>query len=63
IVDESYDNAEDVLIRNRVLLDKLAKELIEHETVDARHLARLIEEYAVDEIYFEKPSLNGYQRK
>jgi cell division protease FtsH len=63
IVDESYDNAEDVLIRNRVLLDKLARELIEHETVDARHLARLIEEYAVDEIYFEKPSLNGYQRK
>jgi cell division protease FtsH len=47
IVDESYDTAEDVLIRNRVLLDKLSKELIEYETVDAEHLKRLIEEYAV----------------
>jgi cell division protease FtsH len=28
-------------------LDKLAKELIEYETVDAEHLERLIEEYAV----------------
>jgi cell division protease FtsH len=47
IVDESYDTAEGVLVRNRVLLDKLSKELIEYETVDAEHLRRLIEEYAV----------------
>jgi cell division protease FtsH len=46
-VDESYDTAEDVLIRNRILLDKLSKELIEYETVDAEQLKRLIEEYAV----------------
>jgi cell division protease FtsH len=63
IVDESYDTAEDVLVRNRVLLDKLSKELIEYETVDARHLIRLIEEYAVDEVYIEEPSLNGHQRR
>jgi cell division protease FtsH len=63
IVDESYDTAEDVLVRNRVLLDKLAKELIEYETVDAQHLVRLIEEYAVEEISFEEPSLNGNQRR
>jgi cell division protease FtsH len=50
IVDESYDTAEDVLVRNRRLLDKLAKELIEYETVDAEHLARLVEEYAVDRV-------------
>jgi cell division protease FtsH len=37
-------------VRNRVLLDKLSKELIEYETVDAKHLLRLIEEYAVDEV-------------
>jgi cell division protease FtsH len=61
IVDESYDTAEDVLVRNKVLLDKLSKELIEYETVDARHLVRLIEEYAVDEIHLEEPSLNGHQ--
>ena len=47
IVDETYDTAEDVLVRNTVLLDKLAKELIEYETVDAGRLKRLIEEYAV----------------
>jgi hypothetical protein len=47
IVDESYDTAEDVLVRNRVLLDKLSKKLIEVETVDGEHLERLIEEYAV----------------
>lgn len=55
IVDESYDNAEDMLIRNRVLLDKLSADLIEHETVDAKHLRRLIEEYAVDKPHFEGP--------
>jgi cell division protease FtsH len=63
IVDESYDTAEDVLVRNRVLLDKLSKELIEYETVDAEHLKRLIEEYAVDKVSFEghRPHPNGHQ--
>jgi cell division protease FtsH len=50
IVDESYDTAEDLLVRNRALLDKLASDLIEYETVDSKHLARLIEEYAVDRV-------------
>jgi cell division protease FtsH len=61
IVDESYDAAEDVLVRNRVLLDKLAQELIEYETVDAQHLVRLIEEYAVDKVGVEK-LLHGHSR-
>jgi cell division protease FtsH len=61
IVDESYDTAEDVLVRNRVLLDKLSKELIEFETVDARHLVQLIEEYAVDKVGVEK-LLHGHSR-
>jgi hypothetical protein len=34
--------AEDVLLRNRVLLYKLSADLIEYETVDARHPANLI---------------------
>jgi cell division protease FtsH len=59
IVDESYDIAEDLLVRNRTLLDKLSKELIEYETVDAAHLMRLIEEYAVDEVHADGPSRNG----
>jgi cell division protease FtsH len=63
IVDESYDTAEDLLVRNRVLLDKLSKELIEYETVDAKHLLRLIEEYAVDEIDVQELSHNGHQRR
>src|ERR687886_828683 len=61
IADESYDTAEDVLVRNRVLLEKLAKELIENETVDAQHLVRLIEEYAVDKVGVEK-LLHGHSR-
>ena len=36
--------------------EKLSKELIEVETVDANHLMRLIEEYAVDEIQVDGPS-------
>jgi hypothetical protein len=42
-------------------LDKLAKELIEFETVDARHLVQLIEEYAVDKVGVEK-LLHGHSR-
>jgi cell division protease FtsH len=60
IVDESYDAAEDLLVRNRTLLDKLSKELIEYETVDAKHLMRLIEEHAVDEVRTDGPSRNGH---
>jgi cell division protease FtsH len=59
----SYDTAEDVLIRNRVLMAKLARELTEHETVDARTPARLMEVYVAYEIHFEEPSLNVPQRR
>ena len=54
IVAESYDTAEDLLVRNRTLLDKLSKDLIEYETVDSAHLARIVEEYAVDKVVVEK---------
>ena len=62
-MDESYDTAENLLVRNRTLLDKLSKELIEVETVDAKHLMRLIEEYAVGDHSCEQPaiSLNGHR--
>jgi cell division protease FtsH len=61
IVDVSYDTAEDLLVRNRALLEKLSSELIEHETVDAKHLRNLVEEFAVDRVHFEPegPSRNG----
>ena len=36
------------MVRNRELVNKLAADLIEYETVDAKHLRRLVEEYAVD---------------
>jgi len=64
IVDESYDTAEDLLVRNRRLLDKLSKDLIEYETVDAKHLARLVEEYAVDKVPAESalPEPDGHPR-
>jgi cell division protease FtsH len=64
IVDESYDVAEDLLVRNRDLLDKLSKDLIEYETVDSKHLARLVEEYAVDKVPAESatPDPDGRSR-
>ena len=58
IVDESYDTAEDLLVRNRRLLEKLAKDLIEYETVDAKHLKRLVDEFAVD----RPPNLEKFDR-
>ncbi len=62
IVDESYDTAEDLLIRNRSLVEKLSHDLIEYETVDAVHLRRLIEEYAVDKVHMDGgPHRNGHQ--
>ena len=63
IVDESYDAAEDVLMANRALLDRLSKDLMEFETVDAEHLARLIQEYAVDEVGATELSRNGHRRR
>ena len=63
IVDESYDTAEDLLLRNRDLLEKLSKDLIEYETVDAKHLRNLVEEHAVDHVHFESegPHRNGHE--
>ncbi|MCA3748598.1 MAG: AAA family ATPase, partial [Rubrobacter sp.] len=64
LVDEAYDTAEDLLVRNRRLLEKLAADLIEYETVDAEHLRKLVEEYAVDRAGIEKlgsGSRNGRQ--
>src|ERR671913_548137 len=64
IVDESYDTAEDLLVRNRALVDKLSSDLIEYETVDSKHLARLVDQYAVDEIPLDKLgelSTNGHR--
>jgi len=64
IVDESYDTAEDLLVRNRQLVDKLASDLIEFETVDSKHLARLVEEYAVDRVSADSalPNQDGHPR-
>jgi cell division protease FtsH len=51
-------------VRNRALVDKLSKELIEYETVDSKHLARLVQEYAVDGVPLGKLgelSTNGHR--
>jgi len=64
IVDESYDTAEDLLVRNRSLVNKLSSDLIEYETVDSKHLARLVEEYAVERVPAESatPNIDGHPR-
>lgn len=61
IIDESYDIAEDLLTRNRALLDKLSHDLIEYETIDAKQLLDLVDEYAVDKVSSNGPSVNGHQ--
>ena len=61
IVDESYDTAEDLLVRNRELLIRLSEDLIEYETVDAAHLRRLVEEHAVDRVGLDGPHRNGHE--
>ncbi len=61
LVDETYDAAEDLLTRNKDLLEKLSRDLIEYETIDRAHLKRLMDEYAVDEVPSSKgPSRNGH---
>ena len=64
IVDESYDTAEDLLVRNRALVDKLSSDLIEYETVDSAHLARLVDQYAVDRVSADSalPNQDGHPR-
>jgi ATP-dependent Zn protease len=63
-VDESYDTAEDLLIRNRELVNRLSADLIEYETVDAKHLKGLVEEYSVEGISPNGalPDADGHQR-
>ena len=63
IVDESYDTAEDLLVRNGELLERLSSDLIRYETVDANHLKQLIEEYAVDKAQVEPPYSNEHRRR
>ncbi len=63
-MDESYDTAEDLLVRNRALVDKRSSDLIQYETVDSKHLTRLVEEYAVDGVPLDKLgelSANGHR--
>ncbi len=51
-------------MRNRSLVNKLSSDLIEYETVDSKHLARLVEEYAVDGVPLDKLgelSTNGHR--
>ena len=62
IVDESYDTTENLLVRNRELLERLSSDLIRYETVDANHLKQLIEEYAVDKAQVEPPYSNEQSR-
>jgi cell division protease FtsH len=45
-------------------VDKLSGDLIEYETVDSKHLARLVEEYAVDRVPLDQLgefSTNGHR--
>ncbi|MEM7811608.1 MAG: cell division protein FtsH, partial [Planctomycetota bacterium] len=45
IIDEAYDTADEILRTRREVLDRLARELLEAEVMDADQLQKIIEEY------------------
>ena len=49
IVEEAYQKARDILTRYRTVLDRLAKELLERETIDGAEVYRLIKEITGEE--------------
>jgi cell division protease FtsH len=42
LVDQAYQRAKDVLVSNRIVLDKIAEMLVEKETVDAEELQNIL---------------------
>lgn len=43
IIDEAYENARVIINDNRELLDAIVKELLEHETLTAEHIKRIVD--------------------
>jgi cell division protease FtsH len=41
-VDQAYQRAKEVLLNNRIILDKLAEMLVEKETVDSDELQEIL---------------------
>ena len=54
LLDNAYAEAKSLLQQHRSQLDRVAEELLETETLDARAFAKLIEEKAVKAIYEQK---------
>ena len=42
LVDQAYQRAKEVLLNNRIILDKLAEMLVEKETVDSDELQEIL---------------------
>jgi cell division protease FtsH len=43
IVDEQYRRAKDLIVTHRAALDKIAEALLEHETIEGRHVAEILQ--------------------
>lgn len=51
IIERNHKRARDILIQNKVLLEKMSEELLEKETIDSKDIERLVSEYATGEYY------------
>ncbi|HTB63052.1 MAG TPA: ATP-dependent zinc metalloprotease FtsH [Opitutales bacterium] len=47
LVEEQYQRAKDILTKNREVLDKVAKALLEFETIDGKHVHEILETGAI----------------
>ncbi len=56
IIDEQYERATDIMKQQRDALDRVAEALIEHETIDGKHVHEIIEHGEIQSPV-EKPSL------
>ncbi len=56
IIDEQYERATGIMKEKRDVLDKIAEALIEHETIDGKHVHEILEHGAIQSTV-EKPAL------
>jgi cell division protease FtsH len=58
IIEEQYQRAKDILTKHREGLDQVAGALLEHETIDGKHVHEILETGAIT-----SPVVNNTQRK
>ena len=59
LIDEAHDEALEILVANRAVLEELADSLMEHETVEKEELAALLDKVVVRPSRKIQPLMNG----